>query len=257
MFLKRQKAGLDHMLTPVSIVRYFEFPFVWSCLPKPPGKWLDVGSPRLFSLYVASRYVSAPIGMINPDAADISRTESITATLGLRNITTECAGVDALDCRKAKYDCIWAISVVEHVSGEYDDTDAVRRMYGALREGGRLILTVPVARSFAEEFRDRDYYGLDQPREDGLYFFQRTYDMEAVRNRLIDPTGERPAVVRWFGEKSPGRYAAYVRRWMREGHACTVDDPREIVDHYQEFASWEEMPGMGVCGVMIEKTKPG
>lgn len=274
LLLRGSRKGLGYLLTPVNIVRYFEFPFAWSHLPRPPGrarwrarrevrrlpapgKWLDVGSPRLFSLYVASRRPSVSVTMMNPSASDISATERIVAALGFGNIVTERAGADAVAGREARYDCIWAISVVEHISGEYDDTDAVRGMYDSLREGGRLILTVPVARSFAEEFRDRDRYGLGQPREDGLYFFQRTYDMEAVRNRLIAPTGERPAVVRWFGEKSPGRYAAYVRRWTREGHACTVEDPREIADHYREFPSWEEMPGMGVCGIVIEKTKRG
>ena len=61
-------------------------------------------------------------------------------------------------------------------------------------------------------------------------------------------------MLRWFGEKMPGHYADYERRWIERGLACTIDDPREIVDHYQEFGSWSKMPGMGVCGLMIEKT---
>jgi len=52
---------------------------------------------------------------------------------------------------------------------------------------------------------------------------------------------------------SAGR-SANEKRWMRDGLAGTVEDAREIVDHYREFRNWEEMPGMGVCGLMIEKT---
>jgi len=45
--------GLTYILAPLITVRYFEFPFALACLPNKLGDCLDVGSPRLFSLYVA------------------------------------------------------------------------------------------------------------------------------------------------------------------------------------------------------------
>src|SRR5262245_9393344 len=44
-----ERAALEYLLTPVSIIRYFEFPFVWNCLPEHPRRCLDLSSPRLFS----------------------------------------------------------------------------------------------------------------------------------------------------------------------------------------------------------------
>lgn len=257
LLLKGHPPGLVYLLTPVNIVRYFEFPFVLSCLPERPHRCLDVGSPRLFSLYMADEYPFASIFMINPDAKDAAQTATILSKLKPSNVRVECRGVECLAGRNEKYDCIWSISVVEHISGDCDDREAVRLMYNSLNAGGRLILTIPVDRVFRDEFRDRDYYGMQaDPSRAGRYFFQHIYDKTAIRERLLGPIGKEPSVIRWFGEISPGRFTDYESRWMRDGLAGTVEDAREIVDHYREFTSWEEMPGMGVCGLMIEKTSP-
>jgi hypothetical protein len=126
-------------------------------------------------------------------------------------------------------------------------------MYESLGEGGRLILTVPVDREFRVEYRDTDYYGTQVDWGDGKYFFQYVYDKHSLWERLIKPLGRDPTVVRWFGERERGRYGEYERRWIEQGRDCTVEDPREMAEHYREFATWEEMPGTGVCGLMIQK----
>lgn len=253
---RRCRAGFSYLLTPVNIVRYFEFPFAASCLPERLERCADVGSPRLFTLYAAERYRPGEILVLNPDLADIELTASIATRLGLKEVETGHAGAHALEEQEPAYDCIWSLSVVEHIYGDYDDAAAVRYMYDALREGGRLILTVPVDREFRNEYRDRRYYVGDHGTR-GSYFFQRLYDERSIRDRLVAPLKQTPSIVRWFGEKQPGRYVSYEQCWLRNGHACTVDDPREIADHYQEYRSWEEMPGRGVCGLMIEKRGNG
>jgi SAM-dependent methyltransferase len=254
--LKRgSRAGLGYLLTPVSITRYFEFPFALSCLPERPGRCLDVSSPRLFSLYAAEKNPEASVFIVNPDPEDLSRSAAIASKLGLNNISAQRCGVEALSAQEETYDCVWSISVIEHISGEYDDRDAVKLMYDSLNDGGRLILTVPVGREFRDEYRERDYYGTQSGRSTrGKYFFCRRYDKIALWERLLSPIGEEPSVLRWFGETSPGRFDEYEKRWMDEGWNCTIEDPREIADHYREFSMWEEMPGIGVCGLMIEKT---
>ena len=248
----RSRTGFSYLLTPVNITRYFEFPFAASCLPERFEDCADVGSPRLFALYVARRYQPKSILMLNPDSADLGVTATIAGRLGVPGVRTVLAGVDVLEQRTSTYDCVWSLSVVEHIDGDYDDMAAVRYMYNALREGGRLILTIPVDREFRREYRDRRYYGSAGSTR-GRFFFQRLYDESSIRERLVAPLGVEPTIVRWFGEKERGRYAAYEERWLSNGHACTVDDPREIADHYREYESWEAMPGRGVCGLMIER----
>ena len=115
-------------------------------------------------------------------------------------------------------------------------------------------MTVPVDRHFWDEYRDVDQYGSQgKPLSNGKYFFQHFYDKTAIWDRLLSPIGQEPSIIRWFGETSQGRFHNYIQCWMREGYDYIVGDPREIVNNYQEFSSWEEMPGVGVCGLAIDK----
>lgn len=247
------RRGLPHLIAPVSSVRYFEFPFASACLRPVVRRCLDVSSPRLFSLYVAAHDPEARITVANPDETDLEDTRAIASMLGLDNIRSHHGGVEGFADATGCYDCIWSLSVIEHIMGETADTDAVKLLYDALAPGGRLIFTVPVDRSFRVEYRDTDPYGLQGGTEEEMAFFSRVYDGPSVEERLIAPITASPAVVRWFGERSAGHYAMYERRWKAGGIAVAVDDAREIADHYREYKNWEEMPGMGVCGVAIDK----
>ncbi len=247
------RSGFYYMVNPVSSVRYFEFPFALAALPPELRDCLDVSSPRLFSFYVASHYPTARVLMANPDERDIGASATHARCLGLGNVQTRHCGLDELAAHRERYDAIWSISVIEHVSGAYDDHQAVQWLYGCLKPGGRLILTVPVDRQYRVEYRDRSDYGIQIQTDAGKYFFQRVYDRNAIWERLLSPIGREPSRIGWFGECVPGHYAEYEQRWLRDGLDCTVDDPREIVDHYQEFRSWEEMPGLGICGLVIDK----
>lgn len=252
-FIKGELTGGRYLLNPVSMIRYFEFWFALSYLTEEPKKCLDVSSPKLFSFYIANKYPSASILMINPDIKDTSHTMNIIDKLKINNIYVENFAVDVLSEQSNTYDCIWSISVIEHISGKYDDGYAIRVMYNALKPGGRLILTVPVDRKFWDEYRDCDYYGTQPKQLNSRYFFQRFYDKAAIWERLLVPIGKEPSVVRWFGETTPGRFVNYEKRLIQEGISCAIEDPREFTDNYQEFLCWEEMPGMGVCGIVVEK----
>lgn len=253
--MAREAAWL--LINPVSITRYFEYPFVFQCLPDHPGVWLDVSSPRLLGLYVVDKKLVTLLEMINPDTRDISQTQAIARRLQLDNLRCTSGAVDALIGTDRSFDCIWSISVIEHISGRYDDSAAMKMMYDLLRPGGRLIITIPTDRTFYCEHRKEDTYLLNADAAGGDYFFQRVYDESAIEARLLEPIGQRPVVMRWFGEKSQGQYRKYEKRWIAEGLSCTVDDPREISDNYQEFKSWKEMPGHGVCGFMLQKPMNG
>ena len=172
--------------------------------------------------------------------------------LRLRNLSVIDANVDGVRDAGRVYDCIWSISVVEHISGEGADEQAIAIMMSVLRPGGRPTITVPVDRVARVDYRDTDVYGIRQPLDgQGRTFFQRVYDQAGIQ-RLVAATGQDPQVIRWFGERRPGTFVRYEAEWVRDGRARTVDDPREIADGYCEFPTWTAMPGMGVCGFMVE-----
>lgn len=253
LLARSPRVALEYLLTPVNFIRYYEFPFALSCLGPTPGRCLDVSSPRLFSLYVAAHLPVESLVMANPDVADASRTQSMVRALGYERVAVRNEGVGALAAGERDYDHIWSISVIEHIAGDVDDSNAVRLMYDALAKGGRLILTVPVDKAFRLEYRDRDAYGTQQAVAPERYFFQRVYDEAAVRERIVAAVGREPSLVKWYGETVPGHYADYDMRCSQVGRPVAVGDPRAIADFYREYESWQQMPGMGVCGMMFEK----
>ncbi len=250
---KGHLSGISYLLTPVNIVRYFEFPYALSCLPPHATRCLDIGSPRLFSLYVGTHQPTRCVTMINPDSIDAAATQLAISTLGLRNVSASAAGLVTATSTPRQFDCIWAISVIEHIHGTFDDMAAIRHMYDALASGGRLILSVPVDRQYREDYRADDPYGIHSPEADGQFFFQRVYDLRSIMHRLLEPINAHSAQLSWFGENEAGHFAKYETLWRGSGHSCTVHDPREIVDHFRNFSSWTEMPGQGVCGIVIDK----
>lgn len=248
------RGALQLLVAPVSITRYFEFEFALMHLPPDLVSCLDVSSPRLFALFIAETRPAVSIRMMNPDADDAEMTRSIVARLGYSNVVVSSDAVAELADQSASYDCIWSISVVEHIAGDDGDTEAMRLMYSALRPGGRLIITVPVDRRFWLEYRDQDYYGLQEgPTAPGQHFFQRFYDEAHIRSRLVEPLGGDRTTLGWFGERVEGTFHAYIRRWIEGGLDETIEDPRRIADGYDTYESWADMPGIGVCGIVIHK----
>jgi SAM-dependent methyltransferase len=243
--------GASYFLNPVSIVRYFEFPFVAASVPAGAGICADVSSPRLFSLFWSATHPGARIEMINPDRTDLEQTRLVAASarIPLDFVNTD---LRVFRSRPGRYDSIWSISVLEHVHGDYDDRDSIAWLYSALRPGGVMALTVTVDRVFWDEYRDADPYGLDRAVA-GQVFFQRWYDLRAIRERLVDPLAGSSASLAFFGETRPGIFKAYEAEWARQGLKRSVEDPREIADNFSEFPTWESMPGKGVCGIRIVK----
>jgi hypothetical protein len=252
--LRRRAARLggELVLMPVDSTRYFEFAFALEQLPERPRRCLDVASPRLLSLYLAARRGLA-IEMLNPDAGDLAATRAAAAAAPAPSLELREAGVDAIGAGGEVYDAIWSISVVEHISGGYDDRSAMRWMWESLAPGGALIVTVPCDREFREDYTDEDAYGLGAEEQGGRHFFQRMYDEAAVRERLIAPIGAEPKQVRWFGETRPGHYNERYEQAAVEGFRRMARDPREMVDNWREFPSWDAMPGVGVCCLAFEK----
>ena len=247
LLLRGRRGAADLLITPVSSMRYWEFPFAWRAVPTGAVRCLDVGSPRLFSLKAADE-LGAQVLMMNPDVRDAAETERLARYRGLP-IRVKARPVQELG--ETGFDCVWSISVVEHIAGDEADCDAVRQMFGALRPGGRMIITVPVDRTYRLEYRESDEYGLSE--ETGHVFFQRLYDDDAIQNRLVASVGVAPSVVAWFGEKVAGTWNQYEAAWRRGGRRVTASDPERMAHEYQEFATWGEMPGVGVVGLVFDK----
>jgi len=245
--------GIEYLIAPVNSVRYFEFPFVESCITDNALNCLDISSPRLFSLYCADKKPATKIRIINPDVADYKTTLKMLEALHLTNVSAENIDLKKIS-QDEHYDFIWSISVIEHISGDYNDTDAIKMMYALLKEGGKLILTFPVDRVFRNEYISNNAYGLSVDQIEEKYFFQRYYDYSSIVSRLLDPIGAKNVHMSWFGETTEGYFANYETEWKKDGIKKLVNDPIEMIRNFAEYPTWDAMPGMGVCGLMIEKS---
>jgi len=191
--------------------------------------------------------------MINPDRLDADVTRRLADRFGFRNVAVEPLPVSAIEGLDQRYDSIWSISVIEHIPDD-GDTVAMRLMYAALAPGGTLLVTVPVDRHAWDEYRKDDVYGLGIASGPKGSFFQRWYDEPTCQSRLLDPLGPIDVHVEWFGERIAGRFAGYVNDWLWRGRARPVDDPREIADWYASSCCWGDMPGQGVCGIVVKRS---
>ena len=255
-FLLKKDAGrfFRWLCNPVSSVRYFEFPFVVEA-----GNWqkanfcLDISSPRLYLIYLVDKYPHLQLEVLNPDIYDLEETAAQVKTLKLvRQISFVSDDATRLPYSDNSFDLVTSISVIEHISSDGDSL-AIKEMWRVLKPGGKLIITVPCAKLYYEEWREKDFYHLGNEKKDGKYFFQRFYDKSSLKLRLLDSIGIQPTSVKIFGEKVPGTFDSYIQRWINLGLQETVKDSFYIARDYKYFDDIDLLPGVGICGLAFEK----
>lgn len=174
---------LQPIITPS---RFSEYDAVVRHLPLDGGVILDVGSPKIFDLWLASRqHVEIfATDIWGKATAEYNQAWQLFAlehpTPGhVRFVTTDGTCTCFAD---ESFDCIFAISVIEHIEDDGDGRflDEAARL---LVPGGRLVVTVPFASRYDEEYVDAPTY---RPRQHtGPVLFQRVYDREAAQRRLM------------------------------------------------------------------------
>ena len=177
------------------------------------GRVLDVASPKLLFLWLAA---TSKLELTATDIMDgfIPQTRHLLGRLGMANEIGGRLRLESQDARALSYpddsfDAAYSVSVVEHIP-DAGDSRALREIARVLRPGGRLCLTVPFSRWYAEEWVGRDVFERRRRSTEKL-FFQRRYDPEALQKRLITPSGLREVERAYFGEPA----VRFDRRWNR------------------------------------------
>ncbi|MFC1452297.1 class I SAM-dependent methyltransferase [Verrucomicrobiota bacterium] len=244
--------------TPVNCTRYMEFDFARRLLPRAvTGECLDVSSPRLFSAYMLSRRPELRVSVVNPDGEDLAITRTLFRCLELDpgRTTFEARYAGDLPWPDEHFECVWSLSVIEHIPVPEDIT-AVREMWRVLSPGGRLILTLPAAASGYDEFRAENVYGLDRQEhrtEEGV-FFQRWYAEKDIGDRIVTALpGARITRREVWGEKARGWFADYCRRWAEQGDAVSAADPFYAATRFRRYAGIDELPGAGIACLALAK----
>lgn len=247
---------LQMICNPVSMVRYFEFPFTHNAVNwQSISTWLDISSPRLLLSYLLSKYAHLKVVAINPDQLDLSETKYYLDKFNLlHRANLQSCYAEHLPFKDNSFDLVTSISVIEHIPNE-NDLSVIKEIWRVLRPRGKLVLTIPCFKEYFEEWRDSDPYGLLAVKKGDKYFFQRFYDDNAIQIRISNIIGCSPIHKVIFGEKVKGTFFEYEKRWIKLGLEETIKDPLYIVNDYQYFAGIDNLPGMGVCGLVYQKSE--
>jgi SAM-dependent methyltransferase len=239
------------LVSPMDSVRYFEFDFMWRAIRNVEIRsYLDVSSPRLFPLVVVDRTVGLFTDLINPDRKDLSETVSLATSLGISDRCRFHAElIQSIRLAPNSFDVITSISVIEHIP---DDTGALRKMWGLLSPGGRLLISVPCAAKASEEYTTGNEYGLLGPDENGFVFWQRYYDEQLLRQRIFCVTGE-PRRYSIYGESKSGNYERNMTRKRTDPFYPYWREPFMVGLEYERRSRLSDLPGIGVIAMEFVK----
>jgi len=242
------------LLNPVSIVRYFEFDYVNRNLQTVAGsRILDVSSPYLFGFYQSTK-IDSDYYYTNPDLRDLNNVISLSKKIKFKaNYIAD--KIDALNLPFPNnyFDAVLSISVIEHINDEGDSL-AMKEIWRVLKPGGKLILTFPVKKVYATEYRDKDEYNLNVEKKSGKYFFQRIYDEQKIEERLLSSINNYEIISKKvFGVTEKNFYSNYKERWMKYSYWETVKDPYYISKKFSYFPEIENLEDIGVLGLTIKK----
>lgn len=185
--------ALTRLVIPMDPSRYLEFPDVVRQLAARSGEHvLDLASPKLVAVQLARHAVH--VTSMDAFEDEVSAWRELAS--GQRGVSFEVGDGRRLPYQDGSFDHAYSISVLEHIP-DGGDAEALRELARVVRPGGRVVITLPYAREYREDWRDTPMYG-SQERVDGRYFFERWYDNNRVEQLVravpeLAPLGTRVA----------------------------------------------------------------
>lgn len=202
---RRINRALRYLVRPVPYWRSMEFRLVWGADGfRADDRILDIGSPKLLSLYIAER-VGAEVHATDLDDYFVDEYAYLRRARGIApdRFHVEVADGRALPYPDAWFSIVYSVSVIEHIP-ETGDSQCLREIGRVLAPGGRCLVTVPFWPTSRDVYRARDFYWADASAgtlADGRVFFQRRYSEEDLMRRLIEPSGLELRRLLYVGER--------------------------------------------------------
>ncbi|WP_017731983.1 class I SAM-dependent methyltransferase [Nafulsella turpanensis] len=144
---------------------------------------LDISSPKLLALYLALE-TSSKVHVSDVEDYFISDFE-IYRKKFKEHFELEVFDAREIPHRENTFDCIFSISVLEHVAGD-GDGEIMHEVQRVLKPGGIAVVTLPAWREYIEEWqKEKRFYWPTEENERGELFYQRRYDIHAIKKRML------------------------------------------------------------------------
>ena len=199
-----RREAVVRVVVPLDPSRYLELPWAIERLGVRPGeRVLDLASPKLLAVVLARQGVH--VTSVDQLQREIDTWQALAGDVpGLELLV---ADGRALPFEDATFDHAYSISVLEHIE-EPGDAEALRELARVVRPGGRVLMTLPHATEYREDWRDAPVYA-NEPSA-GRSFFQRWYDPPRV-DALVAGAPGLELVSREVVRMQPNWNEAYVR----------------------------------------------
>jgi len=189
---------------PLDPSRYLELPWAIERLGARPGeRVLDLASPKLLAVCLARQGVT--VTSVDQLEREIDTWRALAGDVP--GLDLQVADGRALPFADASFDHAYSISVLEHIE-EPGDVKALGELSRVVRPGGRVLVTLPHATAYREDWRDASVYANDPG--SGRAFFQRWYDPARVE-ALVAGAPVLELVSRDVVRMRPNWNDAYVR----------------------------------------------
>jgi SAM-dependent methyltransferase len=199
-----RREAVVRVVVPLDPSRYLELPWAIEQLDAQPGeRVLDLASPKLLAVQLARRGVR--VTSVDQLEREIETWQALAGDVP--GLSFEVADGRALPFADASFDHAYSISVLEHVE-EPGDAEALRELARVVRPGGRVLVTLPHALEYREDWRAAPVYA-NEP-GGGRSFFQRWYDPSRV-DALVAAASDLELVSRDVVRMQPNWNDAYVR----------------------------------------------
>jgi SAM-dependent methyltransferase len=205
---KTSREVFKNIIVPVNYWRRLEFRLTFDELqPEPSDRILDIGSPKLLSLFLAD-VIGAEV--YSTDLKDYFVKDYVGFREMLK-IPDRQFHVTTADGRHLPFDDnfftkIFSISVLEHIPDKGDST-CMREIARTLSPRGICVITVPFSPTAKDEYKPaRQFYWARQSggeKNETQVFYQRRYSEVDLYHRLIDPSGLRIHKLVFVGETFP------------------------------------------------------
>ena len=251
----RLKQSIRYLAKPVNYWRTLEYQLIYGAADfQSTDRVLDIGSPKLFSLYLAER-VGAEVYSTDIEDYFIQEYGLIRE---MRRVSPEKLHIQVEDGRKLSFDDsffdkVYALSVVEHIPDD-GDSECLREMGRVLSEGGRCMLTVPFAPTSRMEYRGADFYWANSSAGtgNGKVFYQRRYSPEDLQTRLIEPSGLKLKSLEYFGERVAIGKDRELCKYM-PNLTGPVQPLLSKAFHCKPSASWQDLKNPLGALIVLEK----